>query len=130
MKLFFSLPEERQDAAINYCTHMTLHDLIDGALKLEPIETEENEKNEMKHKFDEAMEHIKTLPTVDDKMDFLMSDEDISRAIFEIAVEMAKTALYVEEDEFTIDLVDIIDDEKDDTKTTPEDMEAKKKLLN
>jgi hypothetical protein len=96
MRLYYQLDAEEQDNVIDHCVSIVLDDIIENGLILEPhCEHEE----ELKVKFDMAKEHIATIQDPSDKIDYLMNDQDIADAVFDIAMDMAKNAFYHEQDE-------------------------------
>lgn len=113
MKLFFQLTEDQQNDMIHRCVHLVIDDMMEDNIQLEPITTDDLE---LKTKMESAVAHVKTLATEDEKMEYLLHDnEDVAKAIYDIAIEMAKGSFYHEENEtvFYIDEhdEDFIDDE-------------------
>jgi hypothetical protein len=114
MKLFYSLPEELQHEALHYCSDLVLNDIITDGVKLDPITPEEHE---LKAKLEEAVAHINTLQTKEEKVNYLLGNETISKAIYDIALEMAKGSFYVENNEMIVWIDELVDDEEEENNT-------------
>ena len=99
MKLFYQLTQTDQDNALHHCADIVLDDLIEEGVKLEPI-TEDD--SNLKERLEAAVQHIKTLPTREEKENYFMNDSFLSKSIYEIALEMAKSAFYHSGDELVI----------------------------
>jgi len=99
MRLFYQLSESDKNNALHYCADIVVEDLISDGVKLEPVT---NEDIALKEKLDNAIEHIKLLSTNDEKISYLMSDIEVSKTIYEIALEMAKSAFYHDDEEMII----------------------------
>lgn len=136
MRLFNQLDEDERADVIDYCVHMVLHDVIDDEVE---ITADDDEGKALKEKFDAAIKHIETLPEIGDKMDYLMESEDISKAIFEFAIEMAKSAYYHDGDEIVIFPGELgaddedehdVDGDEDDLAEIPTDLQKPKKSNN
>ena len=56
----------------------------------------------LKIKLENAINHIKQFSTRDEKVNYLLGDHDISKAIYDIALEMAKSGFYHDEEELVI----------------------------
>lgn len=76
-----------------------MQDMIDDGVKLEPLNDEEVS---LKEKLENAIRHIKTLSTREEKTNYLLGDAIVSRAIYDIALEMAKGAFFHDEEELVI----------------------------
>jgi hypothetical protein len=96
MRLYYQLEPDEQDNVIDHCVTIVLDDIITNGLSLEPSNEDEID---LKDKFDAAKEHIATMKDPSDKIDYLMSDQDIADAVFDIALDMARNAFYHEQDE-------------------------------
>lgn len=99
MRLFYQLNEQDQNNALHYCADIVVEDLIEDGVKIDPI-TKEDE--DLKEKLDAAVEHAKLLESREEKINYLMSDAVVSKAIYEIALEMAKSAFYHDDEELII----------------------------
>lgn len=99
MRLFYQLNESEQNDALHHCANIVMDDMINEGVKLEPI-TEEEE--ELKNKLEEAVNYIANLPLKEDKTNYLLGDPVVSKAIYDIALEMAKSAFYHDESELII----------------------------
>jgi hypothetical protein len=99
MRLFYQLTEQDQNNALHYCADIVVEDLIEDGVKLEPITKEDID---LKEKLDAAVQHIGMLSTREEKAEYLMSDAAVSKAIYEIALEMAKSAFYHDDEELVI----------------------------
>lgn len=101
MKLFWQLTDDEQHEALHYCADMVIQDILDGESHLEPSNDEENK---LKEKLDKSIEHIKTLATDSERVDYLLNDEMISKMIFDIGLDLARSAYYHEDDEISINI--------------------------
>lgn len=99
MKLFYQLTEKEQNEVLHHCANMVIQDMIEEGIKLEPITEEEFI---LKDRLDDAIKYIKNLATKEEKTNYLMEDETISKAIYDIGLEMAKSAFYHDEEELVI----------------------------
>jgi hypothetical protein len=99
MRLFYQLTEQDQNSALHYCADIVVEDLIEDGVKLEPITKEDVT---LKEKLDIAVAHMKMLSTYEEKASYLMSDTELSKAIYEIALEMAKSTFYHDDEELVI----------------------------
>jgi hypothetical protein len=111
MKLFYQLSEEQQNNALHHCVDVVIDDMIEEGVKLDPI-TEEEER--LKEKLEEAVDHMKQYTSKEEKTNYLLGDAIVSKAIYEIALEMAKSSFYHEPEEliiFTSELSDKVKEE-------------------
>lgn len=99
MKLFWQLTEVDQNNALHHCADIVVGDLIEEGVKIDPI-TDDDKL--LKQKLEAAVAHIKTLATREEKEMFLMEDQDIVKAVYEIALEMCKSAFYMDSVELVI----------------------------
>lgn len=99
MKLFFQLDEKTQNEVLHHCANIVMQDMIEDGVKIDPITDEEIA---LKDKLEEAVLFIKTLPTREEKMNYLLGDDEISRAVYDIGLEMAKSAFYHDTSELVI----------------------------
>jgi hypothetical protein len=111
MKLFYQLQELEQNEALHHCLHMVLDDLIEDGVDIEPVSDEDFI---LKEKLEAAVKHVNTLTTHEEKEDYLMSDSFLSKAIYDIALEMAKGGFYHEHDELILLIDDLHPDHKDE----------------
>lgn len=119
MRLFYQLSETEQNNVINHCADIVIDDLINDGVKIETF-TEEDE--EFKEKLVAAVEHIKIYSTREEKIDYLLDDPALSKAIYDVALELSKNAYYCDSDELVIfpELLDQEDiDEDEDDKLLP-----------
>lgn len=117
MKLFYQLTQEEQDDAVHYYTHVVVDDMISEGVNLDPVTEDESE---LKEKLEEAIKHTKTLATNEEKTDYLFGNDEISKAIYDIALEMAKGAFYHSNDEMVVFI---------DELSCPDEMENNEDLL-
>lgn len=117
MKIFYQLTQEEQEDAIHYYTHMVVDDMISEGVNLDPASEDEDE---LKETLEEAIKHIKTLATNEEKTDYLFGNDEISKAIYDIASEMAKGAYYHSSDEMVVFI---------DELSCPDEMENNENLL-
>lgn len=111
MRLFYQLTEKEQNDVIHHCANLVVEDMINDGVKLEPT-TEDDFK--LKERLEEAVKYIHTLSSKKEKTDYLMTDEYISKAIYDIGLEMAKSAFYHDDEEMVIFPASLKDEEKDE----------------
>lgn len=99
MKLFYQLTEKEQNEVLHHCANIVIQDMIDDGVKLEPLSEDEAS---LKEKLEAAIQHIKTLSSKEEKATYLLNDPTVSRAIYDIALEMAKSGFYHDEEELVI----------------------------
>lgn len=99
MKLFYQLTHAEQNEALNHCADIVIQDMIEDGVFLDPLTSEEAE---LKEHIDKALKHTTLLELNEDKEDYLMSDPIVSKAIYDIALEMAKSAFYHDDEEMVI----------------------------
>ena len=99
MRLFYQLSESEQNDVLHHCANLVVKDMIDDGVKLDPISEEEHD---LKNKLEEAIVHIKTLSSKEEKTNYLLGDSGVSKSIYDIALEMAKSAFYHDEEELII----------------------------
>lgn len=121
MRLFYQLAETEQNDVVHHCCHMVIQDMIDDGIRLEPVSEEEQD---LKNKLEDAMVQIKQFATDEEKADYLFSDPVVSKAIYDIALEMAKSAFYHEDEELVIFPATLSNDNAEDV----EDIDGEKLL--
>jgi len=126
MRLFFQLNEEEQVNAINYCVNIVIGDLIEKNVNIP------DEEKELQAHINAVMLKIKDMETVEEKTNFIMQDEIAYNFVFEVAMEMSKSAFYHDDEEFILFVSDLnsatkSDPAKSDTETNPT---VNKKSLN
>lgn len=99
MRLFFQLSEPEQNEVLHHCADIVIQDMIVEGVHLDPITEEELD---LKEKLEDAVKHIQDYPTKEEKINYLLGDSTVSKAIYDIALEMAKSAFYHEEEELVI----------------------------
>ena len=125
MKLFYQLSEKEQNDVLHHCANLVLQDMLEGGLRLDPI-TEEEQL--LKNRIEDAINHIKDLPTKEEKTNYLLGDSTVSKAIYEMALEMAKSAFYHEEDEMVIFPSALKQEEVEDNLLPPVNTKKSKKV--
>jgi len=99
MKLFYQLSEKVQNEVLHHCANIVMQDMMDDGIKLDPISEDEIT---LKEKLEDAIDHIKQFDTKEEKTNYLLGDATVSRAIYDIALEMAKSGFYHDEEELVI----------------------------
>jgi hypothetical protein len=112
MKLYVSLSEEEQSAAVQYCADIVITDLLETGVKLDPVNTDEEA---LRDKLEIAVEKMKDFETKQEKVDFLMADPDVSTVILQIAEEMARNIYYSDIGELVISVDELSDGEEIET---------------
>ena len=100
MKLFYQLDPEQKHNAIHYMIDIVIQNMIEDGVETDSDDDEE--EIEMKEKMREAFEHIKQFDQYEDKIDYLMSDEDINSILHQIGENMAVGAYYHEDSEMVV----------------------------
>lgn len=126
MKLFYQLSEKTQNEVLHHCANIVMQDMIDDGIKLEPLNDEEAS---LKEKLEDAIKHIKTISSKEEKTNYLLGDAVVSRAIYDIALEMAKGAFYHDDSELVIYPDSLGCDHDDETNLLPETTAPKKKKV-
>lgn len=98
MFLFHKLSEEDQHNSIHYCMHLVVEDMLEDGVQLEPLSDEDTK---MKAILEQVVGEAKTLPE-DQQFDFIVNHKDGSQIIFDIALDMARSAFYPSDDELVI----------------------------
>lgn len=98
MLLFHQLDQSDQHNAIHYCMHVVIEDLLEDGVQLEPF-SEEDKK--AKVALEQAVKDAKNLPD-EEQFDFLASHNEVGDIIFDIALDMARSAFYHTDDELSI----------------------------
>ena len=97
MKLFHQLDEQDQQNSVHYCLHLVIDDLLDDGVQLETY-TEEKEK--AKKALDIVVEEAKKL-SKDEQFNHIM-DSEASSLVFDIALDMARSAFYHSNEDMVI----------------------------
>jgi hypothetical protein len=108
MRLFFQLSEQEQSNVIEYCADMVVDDILENGVVVDVVSDKEIA---LKEKLDHALQVAETLELKEQKVSFLLEDIDISTAIFDMAIDMAKTAFYHDSEELVI-FPDQLNDDK------------------
>ena len=122
MKLFYQLNELEQNNALNHFSGLVITDLIEDGVKLDPMNDDEIL---LKEKLENAVDYIKQLSSIDEKTNYLLNDADISKAIYDIALDVAKSAYYHESEE-SIVFIDDISEPNDEDLELPDIAKSKK----
>jgi hypothetical protein len=123
MKLFHQLTPEQKDNGLHYCLNIILNDIFEHGTQLEPHNDEEKE---VMGKVMAAVESVKDLPTIEDRIDALMADDEINSLLHDAAEEMAKGVYYMADNEMVIFEDEITDEDEEAVQSEKQ----QKKLLN
>ena len=97
MKLFHQLEEKDQHNSIHYCLHVIVDDFLTGDINLEASSEEESKIHE---KLLKTVEEAKSLPE-EDRFSYILDSEQ-SPLIFEMALDMARSAYYHPDEDMVI----------------------------
>jgi hypothetical protein len=98
MLLFNKLMEEDQHNAIHYCMHLVVEDMLEDGVQLEPFSDEDKK---MRSILEKAIDEAKKLPE-DQQFEFVVTHQEAGQLVFDIALDMARSAYYPEDDELVI----------------------------
>jgi len=116
MKIFSQLSTEKQQQAIKYCISLIIDDALTGDLT---IDSEQGASEiDVSEYISSLVEDSLSLPE-NKRKDFLLADEIACDIFNELALEMAKSAFYHQDDEFVIFENDMIKEAQRDTDPAP-----------
>lgn len=119
MRLFHQLEEKEQQNCLHYCVHLVIDDLISGDLE---FETYSEKYKKMEEELTKTVEEAKSLPE-DEQFSYIMNSNSC-QMVFDLAMDMARSAYYPCEDDLVIDragLESIIGDKGEDGEESSED---------
>ena len=126
MKLFYQLTDEQQNNAIHYQLDIILNDILENGNRAH----EECEQDEVHQKLMTAIDKMKDLSDVGDKIDLLLGDEDISEMLHDTAYDMARDVMYAADDEMVVFESEITSQTEEEQKQEELTEVQKKRLLN
>lgn len=98
MRLFHQLTEEDQHNAIHYCMQSLIQDMLEDGVELEPHSEEDGK---MKAVLEKVVAEAKQLPE-NQQFDFLTNHKEAGSIVFDISVDMARSAYYHPDDDLVI----------------------------
>jgi len=98
MFLFHKLSEEDQHNSIHYCMHLVVEDMLEDGVQLEPL-SEEDEK--ARATLEQVIEEAKALPE-EQQFEYVAHHPEAGQLVFDIALDMARSAYYPSDDELVI----------------------------
>jgi len=98
MLLFHKLSKEDQYNAIHYCMHLAAEDMLEEGVQLEPFSDEDKR---IRDTLERVINEAKQLPE-EQQFDFIVNHKEAGQMIFDIAVDMARSAFYPSDDELVI----------------------------
>lgn len=98
MFLFHKLSEEDQHNAIHYCMHLVVEDMLEEGVQLEPFSDEDKRLREVLEK---VIGEAQGLPE-DQQFEYVIHHADGGQIVFDIALDMARSAYYPSDDELVI----------------------------
>jgi hypothetical protein len=98
MRLFHQLSEEDQHNSIHYCMHLVVEDMLEDGVELEPF-SEEDRK--VKVILEKVIAESKTLEK-EQQFEFVVHHPEGGQIIFDIALDMARSAYYHPDDDLVI----------------------------
>jgi hypothetical protein len=99
MRLFNQLSEQEQSNVIEYCADLVIEDILENGVI---IDTVSDKEIALKEKMETALEFASSLEDKEQQISYLLGDIDISTAIFDMAIDMAKTAYFHDCEELVI----------------------------
>jgi hypothetical protein len=98
MFLFHKLSEEDQHNSIHYCMHLVVEDMLEDGVQLEPFSEEDKKMRATLEKvIAEALEVVE-----DKQFEYVVHHPDAGQIVFDIALDMARSAYYPSDDELVI----------------------------
>lgn len=110
MRLFNQLSEQEQSNVIEYCADLVIDDILENGVI---IDTVSDKEIALKEKMNAALEFAAGLDDKEQQVSYLLGDIDISTAIFDMAIDMAKTAFFHDCEELVIFPAHLEEDDED-----------------
>lgn len=104
MKLFPTLSKKHKEQILQMAENLILNGLLENGVQGDP----ENEEEQIH--LDEIkgiLDHVKTMPSVDDQVEYLLQNDITSELIAEQAYQIASGAFYIENNENAFFIKDI-----------------------
>jgi hypothetical protein len=98
MRLFHQLEQDDQNNSAHYCMHIVIEDLLEDGVQLEPFSEEDTRMHDVLVK---AVEEAHELAE-DQQFHFLVSHKEAGPIIFDIAIDMARSAYYHPDEDLVI----------------------------
>lgn len=99
MRLFHTLTSNQKAAAIKHCIDTIIRDLIHGSIFIDPVDEASMALAEM---INDAVFHISGIPSIEDKVAYIMGQDLIREAIHELGSDLAYNTIYLDDDETTV----------------------------
>jgi hypothetical protein len=99
MRLFHTLTSNQKAAAIKHCIDTIIRDLIHGSIFIDPVDEASMALAEM---INDAVFHISGIPSIEDKVAYIMGQDLIREAIHELGSDLAYNTIYLDDDEAVI----------------------------
>lgn len=98
MRLFHQLNETDQHNTIHYCMHLVIEDMLEDGVQLEPF-SEEDKK--IRSILEKTIEEALLLPK-EEQFEFLINHKEAGSIIFDLSLDMARSAYYHSDDDLVI----------------------------
>lgn len=105
MLLFNKLNESDQENVIHYCLHLVIEDMLEDGVQLEPYSEEDRRIKEV---LERVIAEAEALPE-DQQFEFVAHHEEAGQLVFDIALDMARSAFYPTSDELVINFEQLRD---------------------
>ena len=99
MKLFHQLETSDQHNAIHYCMHIVVEDMLSDGVELEAF-SEEDQK--IKNTLEKVVAEAKVITDKQEQFEFLVEHKEAGQMIFDLSLDMARSAYYHADDELVI----------------------------
>lgn len=98
MKLFHQLEKLDQDNVVHYCLHLVIDDMLADGVQLEPFDDEGKQAKEI---LERVIGEAKKLPE-EERFSYVLDNTDAGAIIFDIALDLARSAYLHSSDEQVI----------------------------
>ncbi len=98
MFLFHKLDEADQHNSIHYCMHLVVEDMLEDGVQFESLSDEEKK---MRALLDTVVEEAQSLPE-EEQFEHIAHHPEVGQIVFDIALDMARSAYYPSDDELVI----------------------------
>lgn len=99
MLLFNKLEHLDQENAVHYCLHLVVGDMLKEGVQIEP---HTDDDKEMVEKLKRAFEEAGKIPDEQQKFEFIINHKEVTEIVFDLALDMARSAYYAWDDEMVV----------------------------
>lgn len=108
MLLFHKLDESDQHNSIHYCLHLVIEDMLDDEIDFENFADDDDK--DMQALLEKVVAEAKELPD-EQQFEFIAHHPEVGQIVFDIALDMARSAYYPSDDELVINFESLRCDE-------------------